>query len=362
MIKSIDIQNNNQTSFFTKLSQLYSNISSPFYVGIDLGTAMTRMAIPNKGIVCNEASYIGFNTKTNEYIFWGNEAKAIFGKTPSYIQIVTPVQNSILSDFDSCVQLLSYFISQSIMPYYTKEKFIKTGIIGYCTISSSATEVEQKATREAIRRAGFSDSFLIEKSYCAATGAGCDIYSNNPSMIIDIGAGSCEISVIIMGGIVISKTIHSAGDQLDKLIINYIHLKYGLIIGAYTAENLKINLLNYAGKNNYETIRGKSLEDGLPKSIRVSSNDIKEAVTTGINSIIDGVKEVIESIPAEIIDGAVKKGAYITGGIGNIEGFTSYFSSEVKLKIHEVDKPSLATIIGLKKLLLEKDRSKRLFF
>lgn len=333
----------------------FSQIVNPVNIVIDLGSSMTRIGIVDKGIVLKEPTFIGLNTKTNEYIFFGTEAKQIFGKTPSFIKIIKPVENSILSDFDACVALIDTFTKKAVFPYYTHNRFIRTGLNAYIAIPSSATEVQQKATVEAVRRVGYARAELIQTPFCVASGAGYNIFGNSPIFVVDIGAGSVEIAVIIMGGVVASKSFNLGGDHLDKQISNYIHLKYGIITGEQTVENLKPNLLNYEGQNSVVTIRGKSLENGLPKSIKVTSDDLREAISPSLNQLIDGIKEVIESLPPEIIDGVFKAGAVLTGAVAKCPGLDHYISTEIKIPIVSIQKPEDATINGLLNLIKQKN-------
>lgn len=342
------------SAIVTKFTTSFGQFLNPVDVGIDLGSSVTRIGIANKGIVLKEPTFIGLNTKTNEYIFFGIEAKQIFGKTPSFIKIIKPVENSILSDFDACVALIDTFTKKAVFPYYTHNRFIRTGLNAYISIPSSATEVQQKATIEAVRRVGYARAELIQTPFCVASGAGFNIYGQSPIFMVDIGAGSVEIAVIIMGGIVVSKTLFLGGDHLDRQIANYIHLKFGIITGELTVENLKINLLNYEGQSTSATIRGKSLENGLPKSIKVTTDDLKEAIAPSLNQLIDGIKEIIETLPPEIIDGVFRAGAVLTGGISGCPGLDHFISKEIKIPIVSCQKPEDATINGLLKLVGEK--------
>jgi rod shape-determining protein MreB len=231
--------------------------------------------------------------------------------------------------------------------------------IPYAAVPTTATEVEQRALQEALIKAGFQHAYLIERPIAAAYGADVQIFSNQPAFVMDFGAGSVEMAVITMGGIVTSKVLKLGGDHMDKLIYNYLHLKYGLIVGEQTAENLKNKLFSLVESKEVFPVRGKSLENGLPKSVRVTSADIREALATCVNQIIDGIKELIETIPPEIIDGLIKSGVVLTGNMAHIPGIDKYISNDIKLPVIKARKPEDATVLGLMKFLDEPEALKR---
>lgn len=328
------------------------------YVAVDFGTSITRIGIEEKGIVLREPSFVGYNLKTSQAIFFGQEAKDIYGKAPEFIKVVKPIESGIISDFDASVVLIAEFLKKSVYPYYS-QSFIKKGLAAYTVVPTTSTEVEQKALQEACLKAGFQEAFLIEKPLAAAYGSDLPIFSKTPVFVIDIGGGMIEIAIIIMGGIVKSKVLKLGGDHMDKLIINYLHLKYGLMIGEQTAENLKNELFNLKDKKKVLTIRGKSLENGLPKSVRVTSQDIQEALGTVTNQLVDGIKEIIEAVPPEIIDGLMKNGITLTGQLAQIGGLDEEIMNEVKIPIHVSSNPESSTIRGLMKFFKKPELLKR---
>ncbi len=328
------------------------------FVAVDFGTSTTRIGIEEKGIVLREPSFVGYNMKTGQAIFFGQEAKDIYGKAPEFIKVIKPMENGIISDFDASVILIAEFLKKSVYPYYS-QSFIKKGLAAFTVVPTTSTEVEQKALQEACLKAGFQEAFLIEKPLAAAYGSDLPIFSKTPVFIIDIGGGIIEIAIIIMGGIVKSKVLKLGGDHMDKLIINYLHLKYGLTIGEQTAENLKNELFNLKDKKKVLTIRGKSLENGLPKSVRVTSQDIQEALGTVTNQLIDGIKEIIEAVPPEIIDGLMRNGITITGQLAEIGGLADEVMNEVKIPIHISNNPESSTIRGLMKFFRKPELLKR---
>lgn len=315
----------------------------------DLGTSVTKIAIKDKGIVSRESTYLGLNSRMKEYIFFGREAKSIVGKTPDFIKIVRPVVNGVISDFDAEVAFLNKLMDQSVYVYY-KNSLVKPPQYAIAIIPSIATEIEQKAVEEALLKAGASHVYLIEKSLATAMGCNLNIFSHQPNLIVDLGGGLIELAIISSGGIVAQKTLKTAGDHMNRLIYNYIYLKYGIILGEATCETLKIDLLTFSNENKTTTIRGKSLETGLPKSVRITTEDIKEALLTNFNQITDGIKELIENSPPEILDELLKRGIILSGGLAKINGIEQFFSRELKLDVFAVDDVQNATINGLIKL------------
>lgn len=332
-------------SSFKKASSFFLPV---YKLAFDIGTETTRVGIVDKGIALREPSYTGYNTKTDKYLFFGEEAREIYGKSPKFIKVIKPIHHSIISDFDATVALLQYLLKKGVHPFF-KQSFslLHPQMQAITTISTASTEVEQRAMQEALEKLGISEIHLIEKPVATAFGMGLPVFTHKPAFIIDMGAGSIEMSVVISGGIVASKIVKNAGEYMDRVIINYLHLKYGIIIGKKTAENLKIRLLNLGGEKKVVTIRGKSLENGLPKSIRVSSSDIQEALSVNLNQIIDSARELIESIPPEIVDSVIRSGITITGGLSQIEGLDKFMSTDLKIPINLTARPLDSTIDGI---------------
>ncbi len=347
-------------NILSQMKKIASFFYSNFEVALDLGTSNTRIAINGKGIVLREPTYVGFDTKNNNYLFFGAEAKEIQGKAPNYINIIRPIENGIIADFDAGVALMLYFLKKSIHPFILNKGFLKQKLVCYTTVPSSSTEVEQKALEESLLKSGFAEVYLIEKPLATALGIHHSIFSHKPVFVIDMGGGIIEIAIITLGGIVIQKINKLAGEHMDKLIYNYLHLKYGVIVGEHTAENLKINLFNFTDENKTLTIRGKSLENRLPKSIRVKSNDIKEALIGQFNQIVDMIKEVLEATPPEIINEIVKHGIILTGGLANIKAVNNFFVDELKIPVVIQESPQESTIKGLLKLMNNKEKLKRI--
>lgn len=346
-------------SILSKLKIIDSFWPGHWDIALDLGSSNTRVAIYNKGIVLREPTYVGYDMKNSRYLFFGAEAKEIEGKIPSYINIIKPIENSIIADFEANVALVNYFLEKSVFPFFKYQKLLKPRLYAYTTVPSSATEVEQKALEESLLKAGFDKVFLIEKPLASAYGTGYPIFSHRPVFIVDMGGGLVEMAIISLGGIIIQKTLKLAGEYLDNLIYNYLYLKYGIIIGNLTARNLKINLFSFKETNKSLTVRGKSLENRLPKSARVKSTDIKEALASYFNQMIDIIKDLLEASPPEVVSEIVKQGVILTGGLANIEGIDNFFSSDLKIPVVVAQHPEEATINGILKLIKNKDKLER---
>lgn len=328
-------------------------------IAVDFGTSMTRVAILGKGVVLREPTFVGLNTRTNEYIFFGNEAEEIYGKAPTFISIIHPVEYAIISDFDSSVKLLTRFFEKAVHPFFFRNKLFKSKFAAYTTVPSSATEVEQRAIEEALVKAGAGSVHILEKSIATGYGADLPVFSNDPAFIIDLGAGLIEMAIVTTGGIVVSKTLRIGGLAMDTVIKNYVHLKYGMIIGESTAQKLKNALMSFDDDKRVLTVRGKSLENGLPRSIRVASVDIREALIASFNTIVDGIKDMLETVAPEVVDGIVKNGITLAGGLANIPGIDKYIMQDIKIPVNIPENPQDATIQGILKLLENKERLER---
>ena len=345
----------NFTDFLRKIKlPFFAN----FEIYFDLGTSITKIAIKDKGVILREPTFLGYNSRTKDYSFNGTEAKTILGKTPEFIKIIRPIVSGVISDFDSEVFLLQKFLEKSVY-LYTGNKTIKPMMVGIATVPTIATEIEQKAVKEALLKIGMSQVFLVEKPLATGSGAGLNIFSHEPTLIADLGGGLIELSIVGSSGILSQKTLKNAGDQMNKIIFNYVYLKYGIILGEATCENLKIEILNFKDSEKIILTRGKSLENGLPKSVKIKSSDINEALRSNFNQIIDGIKELIESSPPEVVDEVMQKGVILTGGLSRIQGINKFFEEELKVAVNICDKHEYATINGLMKITRnEKDFEK----
>ncbi|OGK13009.1 hypothetical protein A3A93_04030 [Candidatus Roizmanbacteria bacterium RIFCSPLOWO2_01_FULL_38_12] len=337
----------------------FTNIRLPFfsslYTYFDLGTTNTRIGIKNKGVTLTEPTYLGYNSRIKDYIFFGAEAKTIVGKTPDFIKIIRPIVNGILYDFDAEVAYLQKMMEKSVDPYLSQYRFIKPPIRGISAAPTIATEIEKKAVEEALEKIGCSEVFVIEKSLATVAGCGFDIFSHEPHFVIDMGGGLIELSIISGGGIVSQRALKTAGDNMNKLIGNYTYLKHGIVLGEATCEDLKIKLLNFTKDEKTTNVRGKSLETGLPKTIKLKSSDIREALMSQFHHIVDAAKELIELSPPEIADAVFKNGIVLTGNLAAVAGVHDFFIQELKIDTYVADNYANATILGMMKL--DKDQN-----
>lgn len=337
-------------SIIKKFTSFRLPFFSPLHIYFDLGTTNTRIAIKNKGVVLVEPTYLGYNSRIKEYIFFGAEAKTIVGKTPDFIKIIRPIVNGILYDFDAQVAYLHRMMEKSVNPYLSQYRFIKPPIQGISSSPTIATEIERKAVEEALEKTGCSDIFVIERALATAAGCGFDVFSHEPHFVIDLGGGLIELSIISGGGIVGQKALKTGGDNMNKLIGNYTYLKHGIVLGEATCEDLKIKLLNFTKDETTTNVRGKSLETGLPKTIKLKSSDIREALMSQFHHIVDAAKELIELAPPEIADAVFKNGIALTGNMAAVKGVNDFFIQELKIDTYVAENYANATIQGLMKL------------
>lgn len=339
--------------FIGNLRRIHLPFFGSLHTYFDLGTSQTRIAVADKGVVFREATYLGYNNRTKDYIFFGNEAKTILGKTPEFIQIVRPIVGGILSDFDAEVAYLDYCIDKSIKPYISENWFIKPTVAALTAAPSIATEIEQRAVEESLTKAGCRSVVIIERSIATAAGCGFNVFSHHPHYIIDMGAGIIELSIVSGGGIVAQRTLKNAGDYMNKQISTYVYMKHGIVLGDNTCEELKKELLSFDGKEQTTTVRGKSLETGLPKSVKIKTGDIREALASVFSQIMDTTKELIELSPPEVADEVFQNGIALTGNIASIPGIDGYFTKELQIETYVGKHYADATIYGL--MALDKD-------
>lgn len=321
-------------------------------LAIDLGTANTLVAIKDKGIVIREPSVVARHKKTKKILAIGAEAKKMVGKTPISIEAIRPLRHGVISDFDATAAMLSHYIKlvhkrpQQYIPSIPRPKVV----VG---IPSGVTEVERRAVQEASFDAGARAAYLIEEPMAAAIGAGLPIQESHGSMIVDIGGGTTEIAVISLGGIVVNRSIRVAGDELDHAIISFARLKYSLLLGEQTAENVKISIGSaFMTEDTLQTVvRGRDLESGLPKSVKLNSSEVREALAPIVNQIISGILDVIEETPPEFIGDIMEQGIMLAGGGAQLRGINKLIAGEVKMPVWVSDDPQTAVVRGALKLL-----------
>ncbi len=324
-------------------------------IGIDLGTVNTLVAVKGKGIVIREPSVVAIHKKTRQVLAIGTEAKRMLGRTPAVIEAIRPLRNGVISDFDTTEAMLRHFIQKvhsapSRFPKIPRPRVV----IG---IPSGVTEVERRAVQDAAISAGAREAYLIEEPMAAAIGANLKIEDPEGNFIVDIGGGTTEIAVISLGGMVINRSLRTAGDEMDQDIIAYMRTRYGLLIGDRTAEDIKIELgsATQLPKEKEAIVRGRELSSGLPKSIRVSSSEIREALSGTLNQIINAIHEVLEDTPPELLGDLLERGIIITGGGALIRGFDKRLSDETKIPVWVADDPLTTVVRGCAKLLEDMD-------
>lgn len=323
-------------------------------LGIDLGTANTLVYVRGKGIVIREPSVVARHRKTKQVVAIGTEAKRMLGKTPTTIEAFRPLKDGVIADFDAAAAMLTHYIKlvhqqpkNSMLPSIPRPKVV----IG---IPSGVTEVERRAVQEAAIMAGAREAYLIEEPMAAAIGAGLPIEETNGSFICDIGGGTSEIAVLSLGGIVVNRSVRIAGDEMDDAIVNFMRLKYSLLIGEQTAEAIKIAVGSAYPMDKTErqtVVRGRDIETGLPKSVRVSESEIRETLSSVIHDIIEAISETIEETPPELIGDIMEHGIVLAGGGSLIRGIDKLIATEVKMPVWVTDDPQTAVVRGCGKLL-----------
>ncbi len=336
-----------------KLGPFSSFISAD--LGVDLGTANTLILARGKGIVVKEPSIIARHKKTKEILAIGRKAKRMVGKTPLNIETVKPLQDGVIADFDATVAMLSYFFQSLSEGGNLFSKLAKPKVA--LGIPSGVTEVERRAVQDAALTAGARKAYLIEEPMAAVIGLNLPINQPQGILIIDVGGGTTEIALISLGGIVVDRCLRIAGDEMDLAIINFIKLKHSLLLGQATAEDLKIQLGSALASNTEEkrekqlVVRGRDLGTGLPKSIKVQSSEVREAMAPVMRQIIDQISDLIEEAPPELLTDMVGKGIVLCGGGAMIDNLDKLISEEIKMPVWVAEDPQTCVVKGCGKLL-----------
>jgi len=318
-------------------------------IGIDLGTANTLVHVKGKGIVIREPSVVAINKRTNQILAVGDNAKSMIGRTPGNIVAIRPMKDGVIADFDVTQGMLKYFIKKAMT-----SGFINKPRVVIC-VPSGVTEVEKRAVDEATRQAGAKEAYLIEEPMAAAIGADMPVAEPSGSMVVDIGGGTSEVAVISLGGIVTSKSLRVAGDELDEAIVYYIKKEYNLMIGERTAEEIKMAIGAAYPKEKDESIeiRGRDLISGLPKNLSVSSSEITEALKEPVNSIVDSIKFTLEKTPPELAADIMDRGIMLTGGGALLSGLDQLIKEETGMPVHIAENPLDCVVKGAGKVLEE---------
>jgi rod shape-determining protein MreB len=316
-------------------------------MGIDLGTANTQIFVKGKGIVLREPSVVAINTDMKRVLAVGEEAKQMIGRTPGNILAIRPLKDGVIADFDVTQTMLKKFL-EKVSP---KSAFTSPRIV--ICFPSGVTEVEKRAIDEATKQAGARDVFLMEEPMAAAIGAGLPVNEPTGSMVVDIGGGTTEVAIISLGGIVTSKSLRIAGDELDQAIITYIKKEYSLMIGERTAENVKIEIGSAFDlqENTTMEIRGRDLITGLPKVISIGEAEVREALKEPINAILDAIKTTLEKTPPELASDIMDKGIMLTGGGALLRGLDKLINDQTHMPVHIAETPLDCVALGAGKAL-----------
>ncbi len=327
-------------------------------IGIDLGTANTLVNVRGKGIIINEPSWVAIDKRTRRPLAIGSQAKEMVGRTPANVVAIRPLRDGVISEFEITQAMLEYFIGkahqQSIVPLPRPRI-----VIG---IPSGATEVEKRAVFDAAMAAGARECHLIEEPAAAAMGAGLPVAEVRGSMIVDIGGGTTEVAVISMGGIVVSRSLRVAGDEMDQDIIVYIRNKYNLFIGERMAEQVKIGIGSAYPLAEEKTIsvRGRNLVTGLPEALEISSVEIREALAGSVQVIIDTIKDALDESPPEIVADLLETGICLAGGGSQLHGLAERLTDELHLRVWVAEDPMTCVARGAGMVLEDLDNYGRL--
>ncbi|MDQ6931899.1 MAG: rod shape-determining protein [Candidatus Eremiobacteraeota bacterium] len=318
------------------------------HIGIDLGTANVLVNVKGKGIVLREPSVVAKNTQTNRTLAVGEEARQMIGKTPAHIQAIRPLRDGVIADFEVTEAMLHYFIKKVTRNRSLLSALFKPKPNVTICVPAEITSVEERAVRDAAKLAGAKSVDIIEEPMAAAIGAGLPIDGPSGSMVVDIGGGTTDVAVISLGGIVVSQSIRVAGNKLDEAIIRYIRRVYNLMIGERTAEEVKIKI-GSAYRLESELgmeIRGRDLINGLPKTVKITSEEIREAFSEPITSIVEAVKTVLEKTPPELAADIIDRGVILTGGGALLRGLDRLLAEVCGIPVIVADDPLSCVALG----------------
>jgi rod shape-determining protein MreB len=328
-------------------------------MGIDLGTANTLVYVKGKGILAREPSVVAIRTDTGTIEAVGNAAKNMIGRTPGNIVAIRPMKDGVIADFDTTATMLKYFIRQA---QKSRGLFSRRPNVMVC-VPSGITAVEKRAVEDATKQAGAKEAYTIEEPFAAAIGADLPVWEPTGSMVVDIGGGTTEVAIISLGGIVTSRSIRVAGDEMDEAVIQYIKKKYNLMIGERTSEALKMEIGSATPSidNEKMDIRGRDLITGLPKTIEIHSHEITDALQETVSSIVEAVKVTLEKSPPELAADIMDRGIVLTGGGALLRNLDKLLSDETGMPVlvaeNALDCVAIGTGRALENLHLFKSKS-----
>lgn len=318
-------------------------------MGIDLGTANTLVYVRGKGIVLRESSVVAVAKDRKRALAVGEQAKQMIGRTPGSIIAVRPLLDGVIADFDVAEIMLKYFISK----VHDRKSFMKPRMV--IGVPSGITGVERRAVIEAALTAGAREAHLIEEPMAAAIGAGLPVAEPTGSMVVDVGGGTTEVAVISLGGIVVSKSVRVAGDELNEAIMTHMKRTYNLAIGERTAEDIKIKLgsaFKVAEEQTME-VRGLNLNEGLPRTVVISSSEIRDAIAEDVAQIVNAVKTTLEKTPPELASDIIDRGIVLAGGGALLKGLDQLITSQTQIAVHIADDPLSCVALGTGRVLEE---------
>lgn len=326
-------------------------------MGIDLGTANTLVFVKGKGIVLREPSVVAMNNMTKKTLAVGSEAKLMIGRTPGNIVAIRPLKDGVIADFDTAQTMMKNLIEK----VSTKNAFKSPRII--VCYPSGVTEVEKRAIEEATKLSGARDVVLMEEPMAAAIGAGLPVSEPTGSMIVDIGGGTTEVAIISLGGIVTSKSLRVAGDELDQSIISYIKKEFNLMVGERTAEQVKMEIGSAYKVDGEEEmimeIKGRDMISGLPKIVEISESQVREALKEPVYQIIESIKTTLEKTPPELAADIMEKGIMLAGGGAYLRGLDVLINKETNMPVHIAEAPLDCVVLGAGKALEDFDKISR---
>ena len=317
-------------------------------MGMDLGTANSLVSVKGKGIVIREPSVVAIQKDSGQVLAVGEEAKRMIGRTPGNIVAIRPLRDGVIADFDVTQTMIKYFINKSLR---NRTFLVRPRVV--VGVPSGVTAVEERAVREAALQAGAREAYLIEEPMAAAIGAGLPVHEPTGNMIVDIGGGTTEVAVISLGGVVTSRSIRVASDEMDDSIISHVKRAYNLLIGERTAEFIKIQIGTAypLADMEIEDVRGRDLVTGLPKTVQITSEEIHKALSEPVTSIIDAIKATLELTPPELASDIMDRGIVMAGGGSLLRGLDQLVKEETGMPVHIADEPMLTVAYGAGKVL-----------
>jgi rod shape-determining protein MreB len=311
-------------------------------IGVDLGTANVLVHVKGRGIVLNEPSVVAIESQTKKVVAVGEEARQMLGRTPGNIVAIRPLREGVIADFDVTEMMLRHFINKTV----GKGLFVRPRIV--ICVPAGITSVEQKAVREAAERTGAREVFIIEEPRAAAIGAGLDIFQPSGSMVVDIGGGTTDVAVLSLGDVVTASSIRVAGDKFDEAIIRYVRKQHNLLIGERTAEEIKITIgsVYRDGRREKMDIRGRDMVTGLPKTIEVTSEEVRIALEEPVAQVMGAARNVLERTPPELAADIYSKGVVLTGGGALLFGLDKLMMDELMIPVHIAEDPLACVVRG----------------